>query len=122
AGPAAEYLDVRPTAGPRANDDVVVEVVVDVRRGHADAQGHARVVGEEAADQLAGGAVENLDVRAATGAGRGDDVLDAVAVHVAGGHAHAAGEAVVVGQEGVAQAAVVVVDVHFRQIAGVGPG
>src|SRR5262249_61086199 len=72
---AAEDLDVRRDARPGAGDDVGGAVAVDVAGGHEHAAGERPVVGEETPDQGAGEAVEDLDVRAAGGAGAGDDVV-----------------------------------------------
>src|SRR5438105_1051103 len=64
-----------------------------------DAAGERRVEGEETLQGGVVGAAELLHVRAAAGAGPGDDLGLAVAVHVAGRHAHAAGEVGAVGEE-----------------------
>src|SRR5204862_13079 len=76
--PAAERLDVRPAAGADAGDDVGEAVAVHVAGRHVHAASEVRGVGHELADQVAGPAVEDLDVRAAAGAGRGDEVVVAV--------------------------------------------
>src|SRR5207253_3243377 len=68
----AEDLDVRPTAAAGAGDDIGVAVAVHVAAGHEHASGEGRVIGVEAQDLVAVGAVEDLDVRAAEVAGRGD--------------------------------------------------
>ena len=47
---------------------------------------------EEAVQKRVIRAVEDFDVRAATGARAGDDIAEAVVIHVADGHIHAAGE------------------------------
>ena len=46
-------------------------------------------ISEEAVQEREVGAAEDLDVRSAAGARAGDDVVDAVAVDVAGGDLHA---------------------------------
>src|SRR5207253_2623409 len=95
----AEDLDVRPAAGPGAGDHLGPAVAVGVAGGDVDAAGEARVVGEPARHELAGGAVEDLDVRPAAGAGGGDDVRHLVAGHVGERDPDAAGEAGRVGEE-----------------------
>src|SRR5205823_8042670 len=84
-GGAVEDLDVGEGAGVGADDDVGHAVAVNVAGRHEDAAAEAGE-GEEAADQLAGLAVEDLDVGRAALARAGDDIVDAVAVDVAGGH------------------------------------
>src|SRR5207245_3091540 len=74
-------------------------VAVDVARGHGHAAAEQEVVGEEAEQHLAGRAAEHLDVRAAAGARAGDDVGNAVAVHVTRGDINAAAEGRVVRHE-----------------------
>src|SRR5205085_9261131 len=72
-----------------------------VAAADVDAQRHRDREGEEA-EQLGlevVRAAEDGDVRAAAGAGAADDVGEAVAVHVGRGHADAAGEVHVVGEE-----------------------
>src|SRR5205807_2416249 len=96
---AAEDFDVRPAASPGPGDDVRLAVAIDVASGDVDPAGEARVVGEEAHEERTVGAAEDLDVRASPGPGAGDDVGDAVAVDVADGHPHAAGEGRIVGHE-----------------------
>src|SRR5207248_4240834 len=96
-----------------------------VARGDVQAAGEIRVEGEEAAeravDRVAGFAVEDGDVRPAAGAGRGNDVEDAVAVHVVDGDADATGEARVVGEEVEQERARGgVEDLDVRAAAGVG--
>src|SRR5262249_33544344 len=91
---AVEDLDVsarRPRARP--HDEVGLAVAGDVAGRHADAAGEAGE-GEEAPDLLPRLAVEDLDVSARRpGARAGDDVGEAVAIGVAGGHAAATREA-----------------------------
>src|SRR5439155_1946378 len=98
-----EQLDVPLGAGP--DNDLGPAVDVEIGRRHADAAPVDRE-GEETDRFGAGAAVEHLDV-APRGAGVGadNDVVEAVAVDVAGGHVDAAlvtGE----GEETVCQAAV----------------
>src|SRR5262249_44054152 len=90
---AAEDLDLRPTPGAGADDDVRGAVAVDVGRGDVDAAAEGGVERHEAHQQRAGLAVEDLDLRPAAGAGADDDVRHAVAVDIAAGHPHAAEEA-----------------------------
>src|SRR5205814_1420826 len=71
-------------ASARAGDDVRYSVAVHVADGYADAAGEARVIGEEAVDGLKRGGVEHFDLRRAAAAGARDDVVFAVAVHIAG--------------------------------------
>src|SRR5205823_3238975 len=94
-----ERLDVGAAARPGAGDDVGPAVAGQVARGDEHAAGEGPAVGEEALDAAAGGAAEHLDVRATARAGAGNDVGLAVAVHVAGGHGHAAAKQRVVGEE-----------------------
>src|SRR5262249_21065789 len=91
-------------------------------QGDVDAEGEARVVGEEVADQGPGLAVEDLDAGAAAGAGADEDVGDAVVVNVAHGDADAAGEAGVEGEEAIQELAGGAVDVDLRPAGGAGPG
>src|SRR5438132_496704 len=76
----AEDLDVRAAAGVGADDDVAETVAVDISSGDVDAAGKARIKSEEARQEGAVLAVEDLDVRPAAGARRGDNVRDVVAV------------------------------------------
>src|SRR5207248_5459152 len=96
---AAEGDDVGAAALVGADDDVGEAVAVEVAGRHVLAAGEARVVGEELADQVAGAAVVDVDVRPAARPGGRDHVRDAVAGHVAHRHAHAAGEGGRVGEE-----------------------
>src|SRR5690606_21664342 len=67
--------------------------------------------------------VEDPDVRAAAEAGAGDDIGHAIAGEIAGGHAHAAGEAGVIGVEAHARAGgIFIKDAHDRPAAGLGAG
>ena len=85
-------------AGARTGDDE--GGAADEGRGDADFAGEVGV-GIEGATQLRGVAledaadveVEDLDVAAGTGPGRGDDFIEAVAVEVGAGDEHAATEA-----------------------------
>src|SRR5207249_4714511 len=91
---AAERLDVPQRARAAGGDDVSSAVAVHVTGRHKHVA-EIPVVGEEAADEAGqlrpGGAVEDLDV-ALREDGADDHVGDAVAGHVAGGDADAAGE------------------------------
>src|SRR5207302_1882187 len=89
---AAEDLDLRAAARPGAGNDVGLAVAVHVPGGDEHAAGEFGVVGEKAAEQGQVDAAEDLDVRAAAGARAGNDVIGAVAIDVAGGHADAAAE------------------------------
>src|SRR5205814_1772500 len=62
-----------------------------------DAAGKARIQREERG-HLVSVEIEHADLRAAAGAGAGDDLEAAVAVHVARGDGDAAGEALIVGE------------------------
>src|SRR5439155_25422831 len=116
---AAEHLDVRPAAGACTGDDVWDHVNrVNTGRGDENAAGEPRVVGHELLDDGEGDAVEDADVRAAAGAGRGDDVRHAVAGDVSGGDPHPAAERRRVGEKAGVQTAVGVVHVDNRQAAG----
>src|SRR5262249_43444137 len=102
-------------------DHVGEAVTVDVRRRYVDAAGEAGAVGKELVQQRPVGAVEDLDVRPAAAARRGDDVGGAVAVHVADRHADPAAEGTGGRRHGEFQrAAGAVVDVDHRHPAGVG--
>src|SRR5205085_1518291 len=95
---AGEDGDVGPAARVRAADDVREAVAVHVAGRDEDAAGEVLAEGEEAADQLPGLAVVDVDVRPAARPRRGDDVGHAVAVHVADRDADAAGEVLVVSE------------------------
>ncbi len=113
---AVDDLDVRAAAGAGGDDDFGQAVAVEVVRGHADAAAEAGVEGEEAGQQGAVGdlavgldltqlgAVDDLDVRAAAGAGADDDV--ALNVVEADRHEDAAAEGGVEGEEAGQQGAV----------------
>ena len=106
---AAERVEVRAAPHPhvraaavdrsRPRHDVGEPVPVDVARGDVDPAHEGRVVGEEAADLRERRAVPHPHVRSAPEPRAGDDVGEAVAVDVARGHVHAAGECRVVGEE-----------------------
>src|SRR5438128_5605276 len=76
-------------------------LAVAVPSTHAHASGKAGVVGEEIREQAAAVAVdaENGNVRSAAGAGAGNDLGFAVAVHVSSGDIDACGEIRIVGEE-----------------------
>src|SRR5204862_6308688 len=122
-GRSVENLHVRPAALLRARDNPDGSTAAEGARGHVDPTGEARVVGEETRQQRKVLAAEDLDVRAAAGAGPGDDVGEAVAVDVAHGHVDAAAEAGVVGEEGADEGAGLAVDdLEVRPAAGPGAG
>src|SRR5262245_45668118 len=84
----------------RLADQEIHRPVLVADRGHRDAVPAPGGVGHEAVQDLAGvAAVEDADVRAAVGAGAGDQVDLAVAVGVAGGNEDRPLEAGVVGEE-----------------------
>ncbi len=91
---------MRTAAGTGGRDDIGPAVAVVVGRADADAAAEAAAVGEEVRQQVGRiRAAEDPHVRAAAGAGAGDDVGPAIAVEVARRHVDAAGEAAV-GLEG----------------------
>src|SRR5262249_2333245 len=98
-GRAAEYLDVRPTARTRPDDDVGLSIAVHIARGHVLSAGETRREREETIDGRQRDPVKHLYVRPAARPGPSDDVRDAVAGDVAGRDAHTAAEAGGVGQE-----------------------
>src|SRR5262249_59256871 len=118
-----EGLEVGPAAAPGPGHDVAQSVPAQIACGHRAPAGEARVVGEERPQDRAIRTAEDPDVRAAAGAGRGDDVRHAVALDVADRHVHAPGEARVVGEERPQDRAVEAAhDLDVRTAAGTGPG
>src|SRR5207244_230224 len=95
--------DIGTAAGAGARDDVGLAVAVEVRGRHVDPGSKTGIVSKEAGEPAAVFAAENADVGTAAGAGAADDVGEAIAVGVAGGHANAAREARIVGEEIVQQ-------------------
>src|SRR5262249_6034059 len=67
-------LDVGPAAGAGSGDDFRLAVPVGIAGTDIDAAREGLIIGEEAVQDIAVGTAENLDVRAAAGAGRGNDV------------------------------------------------
>src|SRR5581483_6588691 len=96
---AAEDRHIRTAAGIRAADDIGEAVAVDIPGGHVDAASKVHVVGEELPEELPGGAIVDVNVRSTARPRRGDDVGEAVAVHVPHGDTDAAGEFRVIGEE-----------------------
>src|SRR5262249_50962356 len=94
-----DHLDMRPSIGPGAGNDVGQAIAVDVGRGDVHAAEEVGRIGEKAGDFDPGQAVEDFHMRPAARPGRGDDVVDAVAVHITGRDANAARKALVVGVE-----------------------
>src|SRR5439155_1717624 len=119
---AIDDLDVRAAAGAGAEDELGLAVEVEVVGRDANAASEAGVEGEEAPQQggvgdLAVGleltqlgAIDELDVRAAAGAGADDDVGPPVVVDVVRTDGDAAGEAGVEGEEAAQQAVVAAVE------------
>ena len=101
----AESFDMGTSAGTGTGDDLIGTDAVDIAAGHAYTTAEVGVVGKEAGDLLGGGLAtielqcKGFDMGPATGAGAGDDVEDAIAIHIAGSHAHTAIKARVVGKE-----------------------
>src|SRR5262245_44600854 len=104
AGDAVERPDLGGPAGAGGRDDLVAAVPVHVGHGNPNAPGEADLVREELGDHRAVHPAEDAHVRAAAGAGPGDDVGDPVPVHVAGRDEDAAGEGGRVGEEAVHEA------------------
>ncbi len=108
-GPAPTMMSVRlsPLKSPAAR-------VTPPRKlaGEGEEAGQQGAVGDLAVglDLVQFGAVDDLDVRAAAGAGADDDVGAAVAVDVVGGDGDAAAEAGVEGEEAGQQAVVAAVE------------
>ena len=69
-----------------------------IRGGDIEAAGEARVVGEKGVDLPAGQGIESAHIRAAAGAGHGDDIVSAVAVAIYCSNTDAAGEFRIVGE------------------------
>src|SRR5262245_49016598 len=97
-------------ARPGQNDDVIQAVRGQVKASDAGAAGVADVQGElrrptgsdrgdEVEVRVAGERIEHTHVGGAAGTGAGDDVVDAVAVHVAGPDEDAAPERGVISEE-----------------------
>src|SRR5438128_4047727 len=91
-GDDSENGNIRSAAGARTGNDLRLAIAVHVSSGDIDACGEIWIVGKEARQERAIGATEDGDIGAAAGPGATDDVGVAVAVDVAGCHAHAAGE------------------------------
>src|SRR5262249_22829495 len=108
---AVDDLDVRPTAGASARDDVGEAIGVDVGGRYGNSAPEGGIIGVEAGHQggagdfavgldlVQMGAVDDLDVRPTAGAGAGDDVEMAVAVYIGKADVNAAVEGRVVGEE-----------------------
>src|SRR5436190_759210 len=80
-----------------------------------------RVVGKESVNLLARDRIEGAHVGTAAGTGAADNIGKAVAIRVARGHADAAGEVDVVGEEAHEPAAVLAAEHgHVRSAASVG--
>src|SRR5204863_384827 len=88
-----DYLDVRAGARPGPDDEVRSAVGVDGGGGDGHPPAEVGGEGEEAGQEAAVLALEDLDVRAGAGPGADDDVRYAVAVDVADRHGGRAREA-----------------------------
>ena len=90
---AVEDADARAATDIGGSDDIGDSVARDVAGAQIDAALERRFKCKEIADDEAGLAVVDADTRPGSGARGDDDVVHAVAVHIAGRHADAAGEA-----------------------------
>src|SRR5262249_6005512 len=82
-----------------AGNDIAFSVRIHVTDSDINTAGEGRIIREEFTDQLAGDAVENADMWPTAGTRRGDNIRDAVAVHVADRDADTAAEGRIVCQE-----------------------
>src|SRR5262249_18774802 len=89
---AAPDGDLWPATLVRTNDDVREAVAIDAARCYIHAAGEETRQGIEAPNRLERLAVEDGDLGSRAGAGADDDVVGAVAVDIADGHAYSAGE------------------------------
>jgi len=120
-----EHADVRAAGGSRARDELVDAVPVEIAAGDTDAAGERRFVAPEARrpDERSARELEHPHVRAAGRTGAGDDLVDAIAVEVAGADVDAAGERRFVGVEAREyreRAAVVAERLNVRPASGTG--
>src|SRR6185312_12270315 len=122
---AIDDFGSRPATRPGTEDQIGLAVAVDVAHADVSTVAEGVVEGEEVADgvdELAlgeGGAIVDGDARAAGEAGRDDEIVEAVAGHVAGSGAGPAAEAGVADAEEVRELreAAAVINLHARPAA-----
>src|SRR5690348_4964383 len=83
---------MRPAPRACAGDDVAAAIAIDVAGGYKHSAGKSRAISVTAAQARAVDSAEYAHMRPAPRARRCNDVLRAIAIHIANGHAHTAAE------------------------------